>query len=71
MAAGGGNALCYEAVKATGATTSKSSQTARRGVLNPLLSLWLMGYPKEWFRAYLSSRGYLDEWLRSEAQETQ
>ncbi len=28
--------------------TSSPAGTAKRGVLNPVFSLWLMGYPKEW-----------------------
>ena len=44
------------------AKLSSPAQTENRGVLNPALSLWLMGYPKHWMeaapsRASASSRG--------------
>ena len=62
--------LRLDVAAATGVANSRSSPMERPGVLNPLLSLWLQGYPPEWLRVYLSSQGYLEKWLRSEARET-
>jgi len=44
-----GGALPADAALISGQTQSSSpAGTAKRGVLNPALSLWLMGYPAAW-----------------------
>ena len=41
--------LDFQAALASGTTTESSdSETGKRGVLNPELTLWLQGFPEEW-----------------------